>query len=184
MFSGGTAGLPASASSVYVQSAEGLDLYLSVNTTALPLGHALLVTVEEINTLSTRNNVSSGRSWPTQGLRMTACYASVYPFGIALFQGIYTAANVTEAKPLQIFPIVPCPLLIRLITGYSFEARSSAALVLPGSGPTLLMIANATLSGTYSADSATTPRSLAPGAYTVVAGDEWGALAFLYFKVR
>ncbi|MDV3277219.1 MAG: hypothetical protein LYZ69_01975 [Nitrososphaerales archaeon] len=184
LFAGGSAGQRHSASSTFVESVQGLRLYLSVNTTTPALGRAVQVRVEEFNTLSAPNNVSRGQSWTIEGLGMTACYSSVYPFGVALFEGTYTAANVTQAKPLEMFPIVPCPLLIRLITGYSFEAQSSAAVVLPGNGPALPMVANATLAGTYSADSATTPLSLPPGAYTIVAGDEWGSLAFLYFNVE
>lgn len=183
LFAGGSAGQQAGPSGTYADSVQGLRLFLSVNTTAPALGHPVQVTVEEFNNLSAQNNVSRGQSWAISGLRMTACYASVYPFGLALFQGTYTAANVSQAKALEVFPIVPCPLLIRLITGYSFQAQSSAALVLPGSGPAIPMAANATIAGTYSPDSATLPLSLSTGAYTIVAGDEWGALAFLHFEV-
>ena len=174
---------PASAST---NSTDGLRLVLSINATSLTQGQRLLITATELNTLSAPNNVSKAQSWGVDGLRIGACYSSIYPFGVAVYQGRYTQANVSEAKPVQIFPLVPCPMLIRLVTGYLFQANSDMAQVLPGTGAALPMEANVTVSGNYSpgfAYPSTAPAPLLPGTYTVAAGDEWGALAFLYFQV-
>jgi len=188
VYSGGSAA-PAVPASTYSNSASGLRLVLSINSTTLATGQRLMVDVSEVNTLATPNDIASAQEWGIPGLRISACYASTYPFGIAVFQGRYSSANVSEAKPLQIFPLVPCPLLIRLVTGYHFEANSSQAVVLLGTGPAIPMEANVTLRGTYSAmagsaPSATAASRFAPGTYTVVAGDEWGALALLYFTIE
>lgn len=179
----GTVTRPSSASA-YTASVDGLRLYLVINATEVVQGQSVLVNVSEFNTLSNVNNISREQAWGVDGLRMNACYSSVYPFGVALFQGRYTSANVSEAKPLQIFPVVPCPLVIRYISGYAFNPQSEAAVVLPGTGAPIQMVANTAITGSYSAGPVSLRgQPLPAGTYTVVAGDEWGALAFLYFGV-
>lgn len=163
---------------------NGLQLRLALNATSLLPGASLGVTVSEFNTEATANNVTKGALWAVQGLSLSACEGeenSVYPFGIAVYQGRYSAANVSQGTPLQIFPVVPCPMFIRLVTGYLFQPTSDSAVVLPSSGaaPTP-MDANVTVSGEYSGASL---KPLSAGVYTVVAGDEWGALETLQFTV-
>lgn len=180
----GTSTRPSSAS-VYADSMDGLRLYLAINATEVGLGQSVLVKVSEYNTLPTANNVSRAQTWDVGGLRMNSCYSSLYPFGIALFQGRYTSGNVSGARALQIFPVLPCPLFIRYISGYVFSARSDAAVVLPGTGEPTPMVANATITGFYPSEPVGPQSQPLPlGTYTVVAGDEWGAIAFLYFRVR
>jgi len=83
-----------------------------------------------------------------------------------------------------VFPVVPCPMLVRYITGYQFQPMSDDAVVLPGSGA-VPMAAMVNVSGTYYAGDGflKEPMPFAPGPYTVVAGDEWGNLAFDHFVV-
>jgi len=105
---------------------------------------------------------------------------------VALYSGVYTTGNVSKAVPLQIFPAVPCPLLIRLITGYLFQPNSDMAVVLP-SGPNATatqMSANVTATTQYAVGVAQSSDSpLRPGTYTVAAGDEWGSLVVAHFTV-
>lgn len=166
-----------------VESVKGLDLVATLNVTSVSGNHRVMVTVQEFNPSTQPVNVSKGQSWASPDLRMTPCYASVFPFGVALYAGRYDSGNVTGAKPLSIFPFVACPLLFRLITGYYFEPQSHDAVVLPASqGTPTAMLANKTITGYYSADSQqATP--LPKGIYTVEVGDEWGAVSFLYFEV-
>lgn len=162
-------------------SVDGLSLSVRINSTQVVPGGAVAINVSETNTKAIPLNESASSSWAVQGLRMTACYASIYPFGAAVLQGRYTAGNVSGGVPLNLYPMQPCPLLIRYISGYYFQPSSDVAVVLPGSGPGVAMAAGVVTSGSYS-----TGRSLtvfAPGQYTVVAGDEWGSLAFVYFTV-
>lgn len=166
-------------------SAGGLRLDLSISSSSIGAGQPLIVQVDEYNPMPSSLNVTAGKSWALEGLRADQCYASVYPFGVALYQGMYTTRNASEAKPLQIFPLVPCPLLIRLVTGYYFSAESTSAVVLPGTSPSMPMSVNLRISGTFSTTTVNgAAASLSPGVYTVVAGDEWGALAFLHFEVK
>ena len=109
----------------------------------------------------------------------------MYPFGVAVYRGVVTEANLSMATPLQIFPVVACPMLIRLVTGYAFQPDSDLAVVLPGKTPAIPMEAQVTAAGAYGGPSSASqaPVPFSPGMYTVVAGDEWGALAFLHFQV-
>jgi hypothetical protein len=173
-------------SQAYANSANGLRLFITVNSTSLAYGQRILIAVSEVNTLSAQNNVSRAQSWGVEGLRADACYASVYPFGVAIYQGRYTQTNISQAKPMQIFPLVPCPMLIRFVSGYSFLASGDLALVLPAAGAPVPMETRVVAAGNYSAvyqGGAQNPVPFAPGTYTVVAGDEWGALAFVQFQV-
>lgn len=174
--------VPQAPTQAHEASPSGLWLELSINEGAVEPGQPLVITVDSYNPTSGSLNVTADRSWAVQGLRVNSCYSSVYPFGVAVYQGSYTAANVTRGQPLQIFPNVPCPLLIRLVTGYYFSPESSNASVLPGTGPAIPISANVSVTGTYS-DQGSTAQPLSPGTYTVVAGDEWGALVFLQFQV-
>ena len=80
--------------------------------------------------------------------------------------------------------MVACPMLVRYITGYLFQTMSDNATVLPGTGETP-MATEVQASGTYNSTgnklNQLTP--FAPGTYTVVAGDEWGNMVFVYFSV-
>jgi hypothetical protein len=167
--------------SAFVTSADGLRLTLQLSGTTIRAGGSVTINVTESNPLTAPANISATTDWPLQGLRMSACYASVYPFAVAVFQGHYASGNVSTAKPLNLFPFMPCPLLIRYISGYYFEPDSELAVVLPGSGSPISMAAGVAAAGNYTAGNALV--RFVSGQYTVVAGDEWGAMVFLYFEV-
>ncbi len=172
-----------SPTSAYQTSPNGLWLRLSISSSTIGAGQPLAITVDSYNPTNSGLNATAARAWALEGLRVDSCYASIYPFGVALYQGTYAAGNVTQGKPLQIFPNVPCPMLIRLVTGYYFGPESGNATVLPGTGSPTPMAAKVTVGGTYPAQG-TAVQPLVTGPYTVVAGDEWGALVFLHFQVR
>jgi len=169
----------------YVNAPQNLQLRLSVDASSAPA--TFRVTVDEYNTLATANNVTVGRTFPVTGLSLGSCGTLAYPFGVALYRGSYTAENASSAQPLQIYPAVACPMMIRYVTGYLFRPSSDLAVVLP-SGPnatSTLMSANVTATGEYSgvygASSSSTP--LGTGTYTVAAGDEWGSLVLVHITV-
>lgn len=171
----------------YVNGPQNLQLQLSVNasSTGGPQGNVTVsILVDEYNTLATANNVTKASGWALQGLSLGSCGTTIYPFGVALFAGVYTAGNVSQALPLQVFPPVPCPMLIRLITGYLFQPTSYMAVVLPsGANATATpMYANVTATTEYTAGLATSS-PLRPGTYTVAAGDEWGSVVVTHFTV-
>jgi hypothetical protein len=173
----------------YVNAPQNLQLRLSVNASSTGGSHGNMtvsIRVDEYNTLATANNVSKATQWGLDGLSLGACGTQIYPFGVALYSGTYTAANVSKAEPLQIYPVVPCPMLIRLITAYLFQPTSDLAVVLP-SGPNATatpMSANVTATAVYAIGApSSSPSPLGPGTYTVAAGDEWGSVVVTHFTV-
>jgi hypothetical protein len=162
---------------------SGLQLRLALNATTLVSGSTIGIDVSDYNSLPTQLNLSRGNSWPVQGLATGGCPSLYYPFGIAVFQGVYSSSNISLGKPLEIFPAVACPMMVMLITEYDFQSISVNAAILPGNG-TFPMATEIPASGTYGTPSVAkqlTPFS--PGTYTVEAGDEWGGMAFAYFTV-
>ncbi len=161
--------------------ADGLRLTLSVNTTDLTPGESIGIGVTLSNTLASTYNVSVSSLWPFQA-QTQACANQIYPFGVAVFRGRYSAGNVSEGTPLSIFPPVACPMLVRFTSGYFFQPNSDSAMVLPGTGQSTPMSANFTVGRTYTSEAQS--QGLTPGVYTVAAADEWGLAVFLYVEVQ
>jgi hypothetical protein len=162
---------------------SGLRLDLSISQNVVSSAQPLLISVDSYNPASGYLNVTASNSWPLQGLKVGACYSSVYPFGVAVYKGYYALSNVTLGNPLEVFPLVPCPMLIRLVTGYNFDPNSSNATIMPGTGPSVSISSSVTVSGTFPGQG-TKATPLPAGTYTVAAGDEWGTLVLLHFRVR
>jgi hypothetical protein len=179
--SGSTTTVTPGQTTVSAASVNGLRLSLEISKATIQQGSAVAINVSERNTNAPPLNESAAADWAVSGLRMAACYDSIYPFGVAIYQGHYTSQNASAGTPLNLYPFLPCPLAIRYISGYDFHGSSDVAQVLPGSGPGVAMASGVTAQGNYTADGLT---NFVPGQYTVVAGDEWGALAFLYFIVH
>ncbi len=174
----------------YTTTPQNLELRLSVNasSTGGSSGNVTVsISVDEYNTLASANNVSKATEWGLEGLSLGSCGMQSYPFGVALYSGTYTAGNVSQATPLQIYPLVPCPLFIRLVTGYLFQPASDLAVVLP-SGPNATatpMSAAVTATTVYSVGgvASSPPSPLRLGTYTVAAGDEWGSVVLTHFTI-
>jgi hypothetical protein len=164
-----------------VDSQHGLQLRLSLNANEMVgEGGSILVNASEFNSQSGPNNVTKSDQWLVQTTLGACPNVYVQPFGVAVYAGYYTSQNVSQGAQLQIFPITACPMFLRLVTGYEFQPSSDLATVLPGSGTTP-MTGSVDINSTYAALGQSTP--LLPGTYTVVAADEWGAIAFLYFQL-
>jgi hypothetical protein len=169
-------------------ASQGLELQLSVNASSASGNVTTIsIAVDEYNTLSIANNVSKGTDWGLQGLALGPCGNQIYPFAVALYNGTYTAGNVSQATPLRIYPVVPCPLFLRLVTGYLFQPASDLAVVLPSSANATAtpMSSNVTATGVYGAMGGTPASStpLPPGTYTVAAADEWGSVVLVHFAL-
>ena len=164
-----------------VASVGGLRLTLRISSASINPGGSLTINVTETNTNASPLSESTSSAWAVIGFRVGECHSSIYPFGVAVYQGHYTEKNSSGARPLNLYPPVPCPLLIRYISGYYFYPSSDIAVVLPGSGQGLAMTSGVLAQGNYTSGSVLD--RFTPGQYTVAAGDEWGALTFLYFFV-
>jgi hypothetical protein len=168
--------------SVSIASLHGLELQVSLNATEIASGETVQVSLSEFNTLPTLNNVSAAEDWVTQ-VALGAC-RNIYaqPFGIAVYYGQVDAQSLAQGRQVPIFPFVACPMYIRLVTGYEFQPGSDLALVLPSSGAVPSPLTGSIGIGFVYSGPQSQP--LPSGSYTVVAGDEWGALAFIYFQVK
>lgn len=170
--------------SVSSQSAGALLIRLGLNSSRITSGATIEFNVSDYNPSLNELNLSKGDNWAVDSLATGGCPSLYLPFGIAVFQGTYTSANVSQAVPLSIFPEVACPMIVMYITGYLFQPMSDNATVLPNT--TLVpMATEISVSGTYNmtGNQLNQLKPFAPGIYTVVAGDEWGNLAFAYFVV-
>ena len=167
--------------STQADSEHGLKLRVSINASSIYQGGTVMVNLSEFNTLGHDNNVSKGDNWQVPASLSSCPNTNFWPFGIAVYSGHYTSANASQGTPLQLYPVTPCPMLIRLITAYLFQPTSDQAVILPGTNVTAMTV-TAKITNSYSSDSAQ-PAPLQPGGYTLVAADEWGATAFLYFYV-
>jgi hypothetical protein len=171
-----TGGTSASAPSI-----DGLELMVSLNATKVLPGQEVQVNLSEFNTLPAVDNVSASGAWPVS-VALGSC-ENVFdqPFGIAVYYGHVDGQNLSQGQRVAIFPIVACPMYVRLVTGYVFQPQSDLAVILPGSGATPSpLVGSVNVGMNYSSRQG---QPLSTGTYTVVVADEWGALAFVYFQV-
>ena len=175
-------------------AATGLTLGLELNATTITSGQTIELTASEYNSLPTMNNVTGASDWPIKGLGVSVCGTVNDPFGIAVFRGYYTASDISSAKALQRYPpygLTSCPMILSEISQYQFYPKSSRMQIWGSCSPELCQVVNATASLSVNGFWTGVPiiaynvhMSLAPGVYTVAAGDEWGQLVLLYFAVK
>lgn len=182
---------PLNTSSTTSESVNGLLLSLSLNATTFQPGQEILVVIDEQNTLATVNNVSTSNSWPLKGLSLGPCGTLNYPIGVAIFQGYYTSSNVSSATPLQLYKpgTYHCPMILSEINAYAFQPSSDIASAYGSCDPNPCLTdfeisSEITVTGYWLNGQEAAPSNFTPGVYTVVAGDEWGALAVLHFVVQ
>ena len=96
------------------KSVSGLSLSLSLDSKTYQSGQQVGIDIDEKNTLSKTNTITSSTKWPISGLGVGPCGVLNYPFGIAIFKGSYTAANISSGVPLQIYEpgIYHCPMIL------------------------------------------------------------------------
>jgi hypothetical protein len=175
------------------ETVSGLSLSLYLDSKTYQQGQQVSIAVYEKNTLKTTNIIASSTKWPVSGLRVGPCGTLNYPFGFAIFQGNYTATNVSSATPLQIYQpaTYTCPATIGNISSYVFQPLSDTASVFQMSESTAVfnnMEMNTEFEpgprGYWASNNIGAAFTLFdPGVYTVVAGDEWGALVVVHFTV-
>ena len=174
------------------KSVSSLILSLSLDSKNYQSGQQVGIDIDEKNTMSKTNTIISSAKWPVGGLGVGPCGVLNYPFGIAIFQGNYTVANISSATPLQIYQpgIYHCPVILTDISSYVFQPLSDNAAVFQMSESTAVFTIGmnaefepAPTGYWASNDVSATFTNFEPGVYTVVAGDEWGALVVVHFTV-
>jgi len=166
-----------------------LSLTLSLNSTTYYPGEQIPITIDENNTLPMENNIHAADRWPVQGLNLGPCGTLNYPFGISILQGYYDEKSVATVTPLQLFDpnaSYHCPPILAAVS-YDFKPWSDIAAIYTGydSEPwSINMTARVTSAGFWTGSRPNaTFSNFTPGIYTVVGGDEWGALLILHFTV-
>jgi hypothetical protein len=172
-----------------VISKSGLSLTLSLNSTNYHPGEQVPITINEKNILARENNIHGADRWPVQGLRLGPC-RTVYPFGISILQGYYDAKNVAAIARLQLFDpnaMYSCPAILAAVYyDFDFQPWSDVATIyLDNFEPySINMIATVTSAGFWTGSRPNaTFSNFTPGIYTIVGGDEWGALVILHFAI-
>jgi hypothetical protein len=172
-----------------VISSYGLSLTLSLNSTTYHPGEQISVTIDEKNILAVENNIHAADRWPVEGLNLGPCGTLPYPFGISILQGYYDAESVAAITPLQLFDpnaFYTCPAMAAAVS-YDFQPWSDIAAiytVLDSEPWSTNMTAKPTLAGFWTGSRPNaTFSNFTPGIYTVVGGDEWGALVILHFTI-
>jgi Putative Ig domain len=168
--------------------ASGLSLSLSLDGTTYQPGQEVSIAVDEKNTLSTTNNVTATDNLPSEFMSGFTNDPSPLPFGIAVLQGNYDVSNYSKVTPLIIydpmevyigFPVAPP-------TSYSFQPLSDTAILNGGdyklvSG--MKMQYEIGVQQYWPNNDGADFTHFQSGVYTVVAGDEWGALVIVHFTV-
>lgn len=165
-----------------------LSLHLTLNSTVMLPSDIINITMSDFNTLATYNDLVNSDSWSLPSiLDWWPCSGLSMYYGI--FQGYDILSNITGAVPLPLFPpgyLLACPDLS--FSSFQFHPASDIATVT--GGVEISLETSMVVAGYYS----TTPQVLTngssytilhftQGAYTVVAGDEWGDLAVSHFEV-
>jgi len=172
------------------KSANGLELSLSLDATTYQLYQDVSIVIDEKNTLSKTNRVSASNKWPLSGLSLGPCNQGS-PFGVAVFSGYYSSADVLKGTPLVIFDpngVYHCPAFSWAEGAvYEFKPLSDNATVVGSCVPPcsydLQINQELQLSHYWTGSYPATINSFDSGIYTIVAGDEWGALVVLHFTV-
>jgi hypothetical protein len=181
--------LTGSANAATIQSAHGLSLSLSLDSTIYHVGNGVSIVIDEKNMLPRTNRVTASEKWPIGGLSAGPCGTYNFPFGMAIFQGNYTAVDIVSSAPMELFdPNLKhsCPLILSEISSYVFQPASDSAAVfqMSESTATLTLKMNSLVQpALFGYWTGTEFNDYIPGVYTVVAGDEWGAMVVLHFTV-
>ncbi len=173
-----------------VVSKNGLSLTLSIDSTTYQPGQQISVTISEKNALAAENSVKTANEWLVQGLNVGPCGPLNYPFGIAVLQGNYDIESVASVTPLDLYDpnaTYHCPMILAGITAYDFQPSSDVAAIYTsfnfGPFDSIQMTSGVASAGYWVGSPAATFRNFIPGIYTVVGGDEWGALVVLHFVI-
>jgi hypothetical protein len=174
-----------------IKSANGLELSLSLDATTYKLYQDVSIVIDEKNTLSKTNRIFASDKWPFKGLTLGPCTQGS-PFGVAVFSGYYSPADVLKGTPLVLFDpdqFYHCPAFSWAEgTVYEFKPSSDIAAIFhdsvpPSNGTDTQILKELQLSHYWTGSYPATIHSFEPGIYTIVAGDEWGALVVLHFTV-
>ena len=175
--------------SVSTNAINGLSLSLSLDGTTYKPSQLVSIILDETNMLLTTNNVPVADNLPSKELISGFTNEpSLFPFGLAILRGNYTSSNYSTAKPLIIYDPIKGYIGTQVVgpTSYVFQPSSDIANLVGGnynSNNGLKMQYKISVDRYWPNNKSTQYTKFSPGVYTVVAGDEWGALLVLHFTV-
>jgi len=166
-------------------STLGLSLQLFANGSL----RSLSVSAEVVGARSVPTNISDQNNWPypADSLNPSSPCGAPGQVGFGIFQGYYDQSNYTKATALVLYNASETYLCTTFAYGiftYSFQPHSDVAELLNSSGVPLYneSISTSDRIGGYWHGS--TYQVFPAGNYTIMAADEWGQVAFLYFTVE
>jgi len=161
------------------KTSSPLQLFLSVDSEYQNPAEPVTINIGLNNTGSVPLTIAKSDNWPRNDMSSGLC--SNLPFGISILKGYYTEQNMSSAKSLVIYGLVPCPLPT-VIKSYTFDPLSNKAtqecdslFSCPGltDMKAHLVIPDFMYNGQH--------HSFDVGKYTVVGGDEWGHVLIKHF---
>jgi hypothetical protein len=176
-------------STIYVASNPnlGIRLTISLNATRIHIGGTVNYSASVFNMRPSENNVSSASNWAIPRLISTACGTSPTdsPIAYAILPGYYVPDNISKAPSVN--NGMMCTTVLGGVTTYSFQPSSDIASVIGNCSPNPCFtkpISTWRPFSQYSSGGGAEPFvNFTPGAYTVVAEDEWGDIALVSFMV-
>jgi hypothetical protein len=185
-----------SANAAIVKSAHGLDMSLSLDSAIYQSSQDISIIIDEKNTLSSTNNMHSTTRLldelvlpDPQDPTGTDNYPfEVYPFGVAIFQGYYTTGlNLSKVTPLNLIePVIEHGRIEHFGENFVYNFKPSSDIAVFNYGGTINnspMKDEINIEGYWTSSGSYSFSNFEPGVYTIVAGDEWGALLVLHFTV-
>ena len=106
---------------------SSLHLSLSTNSTTIQSGQSIWIDISLNNTSSEPLTLATQDHWPINGIGLGGC--SFLPVGIAIADGHYTENNMTDAKPLSLYFLPPCPPGMPEIKSFTFQPMSNQITV-------------------------------------------------------
>jgi len=169
-------------------STNGLSLSLYLDSKTYQPGQEISIVVDIKNTRSRKNDVPTSNDWSYNQLASGQCDMGL-PWEITVFHGDYTSSDFSAATPLALWNynlIVPCGIPLTN-TAFDFHPLSDMATPIgdtSSQNSSFPIDAEYTETGYWTgAAPNATQQNFEPGIYTVVAGDEWGALVVVHFMV-
>jgi len=173
--------------STSTETVNGLSLSLSTDRTTYQPGQVIAITVDEKNLLSTTNDIPATDNLPSE-FRSGFPNDPSFPLGLAVLRGNYTMSSYSIVTPLIIFN--PSEVYIGTTTAeptsYSFQPFIDVAILNGGdfnSSDAIRLHIEISINGYWPNNESASSNNFEPGIYTIVAGDEWGALVVLHFTV-
>ncbi len=153
---------------------------------------SLSVSAAVVDARNVSTRLIDQNDWPYQAdsLNPFAPCGAPAQVGFGILQGYYDQSNYSKAIALILYNVsetFSCTTFAFGVFTYSFQPQSDVVELLNSSG-TPLFNESISINGQFGGywhvgSSASDYEDFPPGAYTVIAADEWGQLAFLHFIV-